>query len=56
VVRALTRWISRPHEREQVIENTRRAARPDSARRIAKALGDRLGLKTDKADLLEITQ
>jgi 1,2-diacylglycerol 3-beta-galactosyltransferase len=54
VVRALTRWISRPHEREQVIENTRRAARPDSARRIAKALGDRLGLETDKADLLEI--
>jgi len=54
VVRALTRWISRPDEREQVIENTRRAARPDSARRIAKALGDRLGLKTEKADLLEI--
>ena len=54
VVRALTRWISRPDEREQVIENTRRAARPDSARRIAKALGDRLGMKTDKADLLEI--
>jgi len=56
VVRALTRWISRPDEREQVIENTRRAARPDSARRIAKALGDRLGLVTDKADLLEIAQ
>ena len=54
VVRALTRWISRPNEREQVIENTRRAARPDSARRIAKTLGDRLGLITDKADLLEI--
>ena len=54
VVRALTRWISRPDERKQVIENTRRAARPDSARRIAKALGDRLGLETEKADLLEI--
>ena len=39
VVRALTRWISRPKEREQVIENTRRAARPDSARRIAQDPG-----------------
>ncbi len=54
VVRALTRWISRPDERKQVIENTRRAARPDSARRIAKALGDRLGLETEKAELPEI--
>jgi 1,2-diacylglycerol 3-beta-galactosyltransferase len=54
VVRALTRWISRPHEREQVIENTRRAARPDSARRIAKTIGDRLQLETEEVILSEI--
>ena len=53
VVRALTRWITRPREREQVIENTRKAARPDSARRIARALGERLGLETEKVDALE---
>ncbi|MBI3737745.1 MAG: glycosyltransferase, partial [Chloroflexi bacterium] len=44
VVRALTRWISRPHEREKVVQNARRIARPDSARRIARVLGERLGL------------
>lgn len=44
VVRALTRWICRPREREAVIENARRAARPDAARRIAHVLGQRLGL------------
>jgi 1,2-diacylglycerol 3-beta-galactosyltransferase len=54
VVRALTRWISRPHEREQVIENTHRVARPDSARRIARILGTRLGLITENVDLLEV--
>jgi 1,2-diacylglycerol 3-beta-galactosyltransferase len=54
VVRALTRWISRPQEREQVIENTRRAARPQAARRIAKTLGERLGLETEKVEVLEM--
>jgi len=44
VVRALTRWISRPHEREKVVQNARRIARPDSARHIARVLGERLGL------------
>ncbi len=44
VVRALTRWMSRPHEREKVVQNARRIARPDSARRIARVLGERLGL------------
>jgi 1,2-diacylglycerol 3-beta-galactosyltransferase len=53
VVRALTRWISRPHEREQVIENTRRAARPNSARQIARTLGERLGLETERVGELE---
>ncbi len=45
VVRALTRWISRPHERARVVESTRRTARPDSAHLIARILGERLGLQ-----------
>jgi 1,2-diacylglycerol 3-beta-galactosyltransferase len=44
VVRALTRWISRPQERAEVVERTRRAARPDSAHLIGRILGTRLGL------------
>jgi 1,2-diacylglycerol 3-beta-galactosyltransferase len=53
VVRALTRWICRPRERDQVIENTRLAARPDSARRIAHILGTRLELENEKVNVLE---
>ncbi len=45
VVRALTRWISRPHERARVVESTRRTARPDSAHLIARILGERLRLQ-----------
>jgi len=44
VVRALTRWISRPDERRAAIEATRRAACPDAAHRVARILGDRLRL------------
>ncbi len=44
VVRTLTRWISRPAERQQVIENCRRAARPAAARTIAHTIGEILGL------------
>jgi 1,2-diacylglycerol 3-beta-galactosyltransferase len=45
VVRAITRWICRPQEYEQIAENALRAARPDSARTIASAIGEHLGLK-----------
>ena len=45
VVRALTRWISRPAERKQVIENCRRAGRPEAARTIAGIIGEMIGLK-----------
>jgi 1,2-diacylglycerol 3-beta-galactosyltransferase len=45
VVRTLTRWISRPEERKKVIENCRRAGRPEAARTIAHIIGDRLGLE-----------
>jgi 1,2-diacylglycerol 3-beta-galactosyltransferase len=44
VVRTLTRWISHPAERRKVIENCRRAGRPEAARKIAKEIGAMLGL------------
>ena len=44
VVRALTRWISRPREWQQVIENCRRAGKPEAARVIARTIGEMLGL------------
>lgn len=44
VVRTLTRWISRPEERKKVIENCRRAGRPEAARTIARIIGEMLGL------------
>ena len=47
VVRALTRWISRPDERKKVIENCRRAGRPEAARMIAHIVGDKLGLEKE---------
>ncbi|HCC79352.1 MAG TPA: galactosyldiacylglycerol synthase [Anaerolineae bacterium] len=46
VVRTLTRWICRPNERLNVVENCRQAARPDASRRIARILGEQLGLPT----------
>jgi 1,2-diacylglycerol 3-beta-galactosyltransferase len=45
VVRALTRWICRANERARVVENCRLAARPDASRRIARILGEKLGLE-----------
>ncbi len=44
VVRALTRWISRPAERARVIENCRRLARPQAARLIARNINEQLRL------------
>jgi 1,2-diacylglycerol 3-beta-galactosyltransferase len=44
VVRALTRWISRPEARRKVIENCRRAGNPEAARTIAHIIGEKLGL------------
>lgn len=45
VVRALTRWISHPAERKKIIENCRRAGRPEAAREIAHTIGDMLGME-----------
>jgi 1,2-diacylglycerol 3-beta-galactosyltransferase len=44
VVRTLTRWISRPAERQQVIDNCRRAGKPEAARTTARLIGGKLGL------------
>ncbi|HEY3474229.1 MAG TPA: glycosyltransferase [Anaerolineales bacterium] len=44
VVRTLTRWISRPAERQKVIENCRRAGKPKAARTIAHIIGEKLEL------------
>jgi 1,2-diacylglycerol 3-beta-galactosyltransferase len=44
VVRTLTRWISRPAERQKVIENCRRAGKPEAARTIARMIGEKLRL------------
>ena len=43
-VRALTRWISRPAERQKVVENCRRAGNPTAARTIAHIIGEKLEL------------
>jgi 1,2-diacylglycerol 3-beta-galactosyltransferase len=45
VVRTLTRWISRPAERQKVIENCRRSGKPEAARTIAHIIGEKLGLQ-----------
>lgn len=48
VVRTLTRWISRPVERQKVVENCRRAGKPEAARTIAYIIGEKLGLEAGK--------
>lgn len=44
VVRALSRWLTRPEERRAAIDASRRAARPEAARCIARAIAERLGI------------
>ncbi len=44
VVQTLRLWIDRPEERARVIENSRRASRPDASRTIARILGMYVGL------------
>jgi 1,2-diacylglycerol 3-beta-galactosyltransferase len=48
VVRALTRLVTRPAERKKVIENCRRAGRPEAARLIARTIGKMLGMEKVK--------
>jgi 1,2-diacylglycerol 3-beta-galactosyltransferase len=42
VVRALTRWISRPHENQKVVETCAALARPEAARLIARSIATAL--------------
>ncbi|HEY2980332.1 MAG TPA: glycosyltransferase [Anaerolineales bacterium] len=49
VVRALTRWISRPEERARAVENCRRVARPQAARLSARAIAEQLSLVKEPA-------
>lgn len=42
VVRALTRWISRPTEKEAVVETCRRIKRPDAAKSVVRAIAELL--------------
>ena len=44
VVRTLTRWISRPAEKQKVVANCRRAGKPEAARDIARTIADMLGI------------
>jgi 1,2-diacylglycerol 3-beta-galactosyltransferase len=44
VIRALTRWVCRPNERQKVVDACRHAARPDAARQIALIVGAQIGL------------
>ncbi|HEX7542134.1 MAG TPA: glycosyltransferase [Anaerolineales bacterium] len=52
VIRALTRWVCRSNERQKVVKNCRRAARPDASRQIALILGKQVGLTHEP---LEVT-
>jgi 1,2-diacylglycerol 3-beta-galactosyltransferase len=49
VVRALTRWLTRPDEKRAAIQAAKRAARPDAARRIAHLLVERLRARQPSA-------
>ncbi len=56
VVRTLTRWISKPLEREAVIANARRIARPDAARQVARSIGQALKLTEEKANTAQTSR
>jgi 1,2-diacylglycerol 3-beta-galactosyltransferase len=45
VVRTLTRWICRPTEMKKAVQNCQNAAVPDASNRIARILGQKIGLK-----------
>jgi 1,2-diacylglycerol 3-beta-galactosyltransferase len=45
VVRTLTRWICRPTEMKKAVQNCQDAAVPDASNRIARILGQKIGLK-----------
>ncbi len=46
VVDALRRWVDDPVARERAAEASRRAAKPDAARRIARLIADQVGIES----------
>lgn len=54
VIRALTRWISKPAERQKTVENARRVARPEAAHTLARYLGEQLRLGQTEAMTSEL--
>lgn len=44
IIRTLAHWIAHPEERQKVVENCRRAGKPEAARTIARIIGEKLGL------------
>ncbi|GAB4415327.1 MAG: glycosyltransferase [Anaerolineales bacterium] len=44
VVAALKEWVENPEVRQKIVENCKRAARPDASRQIARAIGEVLNL------------
>jgi 1,2-diacylglycerol 3-beta-galactosyltransferase len=51
IVQTLTEWIQNPEIRLEYAENCRRAARPDAARQIARAIGETLELAPESVIL-----
>jgi len=49
VVQTLREWVQKPEVRLQYVENCQRAARPDAARQIARAIGAVLELSPEEA-------
>jgi hypothetical protein len=45
----LREWVHNPDVRLRYVENCHRAARPDASRQIARAIGETLGLASEKA-------
>jgi len=52
VVQTLQEWVQNPEIRLRYAENCRRAARPDAARQIARAIGEVLGFHQQEKDLI----
>jgi len=55
MIKTLTRWISKTDERERVIANARRIARPTAARHIARVIGQSLRLTQETVPTIPAT-
>ncbi len=50
VIATLKTWIEQPESREKVVRACKKAARPDSSRRIARLIGEKLGLMVSQEE------